>query len=142
MSRAQIFGNALACYLLRVLWQIPASDIGPLRAITRTAFDRLQMRDRAFGWTVEMQVSAAIKGMCVVETPVRWRARAAGYSKVGGTLVGVWRAGWGILGKIASLRLRHPFRSKYPLRYLSENRAELLSAHPPSDSSFSHRKQL
>lgn len=142
MSRAQIFGNELACFLLRVLWRIPASDIGPFRAITRQAYERLHMRDRAFGWTVEMQVVAALKGMRVVEVPVRWRARAAGFSKVGGTLLGVWRAGWGILGKIAGLRIRHLFGSKYPLNYLSENRAEFLGAHTPSDSTLSQRKQL
>lgn len=113
MSAAQKFGNGLACVLLRLLWNIPAADIGPFRAIKRTAFDRLNMEDRGFGWTVEMQVKAAALGLSVAEVPVHWRVRANGFSKIGGTLIGIWRAGRGILGKIFVLRRNLRFRLKH-----------------------------
>lgn len=117
MSLAQRFGNGLACVLLRWLWRIPTSDIGPYRVITHAAFDDLKLEDRAFGWTVEMQVKAAELDLSVREISVRWRARANGYSKVGGTLIGVWRAGWGILGKIAVLRLRSRSRPRSNVQF-------------------------
>jgi glycosyltransferase involved in cell wall biosynthesis len=103
MSAAQRFGNALACTLMRWLWRMPASDLGPYRAIRRNAFDALDLHDRSFGWTVEMQVRAFVLAQRVVERPVAWHARAAGVSKISGTLRGVFGAGIGILGMIARL---------------------------------------
>ncbi|BFM05602.1 glycosyltransferase family 2 protein [Halioxenophilus aromaticivorans] len=142
MSRAQTFGNALACFLMRVLWRIPASDIGPLRAITRTVFDQIELRDRGFGWTVEMQISAATAGFPIVEIPVRWRARAAGVSKIGGTWLGVMRAGWGILGKIAVVRLRDSFRDKQPIRYHCVDHCDAFTDLTFSETTHSPRKPL
>jgi glycosyltransferase involved in cell wall biosynthesis len=103
MSPAQRFGNALACMLMRWLWRMPVSDLGPYRAIRRDAFDALELNDRSFGWTVEMQVRAFVLAQRVVERPVAWHARAAGVSKISGTLRGVFGAGIGILGMIARL---------------------------------------
>jgi glycosyltransferase involved in cell wall biosynthesis len=103
MSAAQRFGNALACTLMRWLWRMPVSDLGPYRAIRRDAFDALDLHDRSFGWTVEMQVRAFVLAQRVVERPVAWHARAAGVSKISGTLRGVFGAGIGILGMIARL---------------------------------------
>lgn len=103
MSAAQRFGNALACTLMRWLWRMPVSDLGPYRAIRRDAFDALDLHDRSFGWTVEMQVRAFVLAQRVVERPVAWRARVAGVSKISGTLRGVFGAGIGILGMIARL---------------------------------------
>ena len=103
MSAPQRFGNALACALMRALWRIPAVDLGPHRAIRRSAFEQLDMRDRAFGWTVEMQVRAHLLGLRVAQRPVAWRARRGGQSKISGTALGVVRAGCGILGVIAAL---------------------------------------
>ena len=109
MGLAQRHGNTLACALMRLLWRMPAHDLGPHRAIRRTALESLDMRDRSFGWTVEMQVRAHRLGLRVTEQPVRWRARAAGTSKISGTWRGVFGAGFGILGMIAHLwwRERH-----------------------------------
>lgn len=109
MGLAQRHGNALACALMRLLWRMPARDLGPHRAIRRTALESLDMRDRSFGWTVEMQVRAHRLGLHVIEQPVRWRVRAAGTSKISGTWRGVVGAGFGILGMIARLwwRERH-----------------------------------
>lgn len=103
MSLSQSFGNALACALMRLIWRMPARDLGPYRAIERQAFDRLAMTDRGFGWTVEMQVLAHRRGLRVAERDVGWHRRAGGHSKVSGTWRGVLGAGVGILGMIARL---------------------------------------
>ena len=103
MSISQRLGNWLACALMRWIWRMPVQDLGPYRAIRRDAFDALDMQDRDFGWTVEMQVRAQLLGLRVVQVPVDWRSRAAGVSKISGTLRGVVGAGLGILGMIARL---------------------------------------
>jgi glycosyltransferase involved in cell wall biosynthesis len=103
MTFTQRFGNGLACWLMRVLWRMPVADLGPHRAIYRTAFDALDMRDRSFGWTVEMQVRAHVLGLRVAQLPVRWHARTGGVSKISGTVRGVVGAGVGILAMIARL---------------------------------------
>ena len=106
MTAPQRWGNALACALMRLIWGVPARDLGPYRAIRRSAFDALHMRDRAYGWTVEMQVRAHRIALRVVQCPVAWHARIAGRSKISGTLRGVFGAGVGILGMIARLWLQ------------------------------------
>lgn len=93
-------GNALATFLIRRLYGVTYTDLGPFRAIRREALDRLGMVDRDFGWTVEMQVKAARLGLRAIEVPVRYRRRHAGTSKVTGTLSGTVRAGWTILRTI------------------------------------------
>lgn len=103
MTATQRFGNGLACALMRLLWRMPVNDLGPHRAIRRDAFDALDMHDRSFGWTVEMQVRAHVLGLRVSQCPVRWHARAGGVSKISGTLRGAVGAGLGILGMIARL---------------------------------------
>ena len=125
MSSTQRFGNGLACWLMRCIWRMPAADLGPYRAIRRHAFDALDMQDRSFGWTVEMQVRAHVLGLRVHEVPVTWRARTAGVSKISGTWRGVFGAGVGILGMIARLwwqerqRARHrPGADVFPARPL------------------------
>ena len=106
MTAPQRWGNALACALMRLIWGVPAHDLGPYRAIRRSAFDALHLRDRAYGWTVEMQVRAHRIGLRVAQCPVAWHARIAGQSKISGTLRGVFGAGVGILGMIARLWLQ------------------------------------
>ncbi len=94
------FGNALATVLIRWLYGVSYTDLGPFRAIRRETLERIGMCDRDFGWTVEMQVKAARLGVVAVEVPVSYRRRLAGASKVTGTLAGTVRAGWKILGTI------------------------------------------
>jgi glycosyltransferase involved in cell wall biosynthesis len=91
-----IFGNKLACFLIRILFGQRYSDLGPFRAITFVALRKLQMRDTNFGWTVEMQIKAARQRLRIVEVPVNYRPRI-GYSKITGTLWGTVRAGYKIL---------------------------------------------
>lgn len=96
-------GNALATFLIRRLYGVSYTDLGPFRAVRRDALQRLRMEDRDFGWTVEMQVKAARLGLRAIEVPVSYRRRRAGTSKVTGSLSGTVRAGWKILSTI----LRH-----------------------------------
>jgi hypothetical protein len=70
------------------------SDIGPYRAIRLPLLRKLEMRDRAFGWPVEMVVNAAAAGARIVEVPVSHAPRQGGHSKVSGTLSGSVRAGY------------------------------------------------
>ncbi|HMA19007.1 MAG TPA: glycosyltransferase family 2 protein [Thermoanaerobaculia bacterium] len=94
------FGNALACSLIRLLLRHRYTDLGPFRAIRWEALQRLEMADRDFGWTVEMQVKAVIEGLRIAEIPVSYRRRV-GVSKITGTLSGTLRAGSKILRTIA-----------------------------------------
>jgi glycosyltransferase involved in cell wall biosynthesis len=102
---AQAFGNALSPALLRLLWGAHVSDLGPFRAIRWEALERLRMRDRDYGWTVEMQARAFAAGLRVLEVPVSYRRRRLGRSKVSGTLRGVAGAGSKILWTITRVRL-------------------------------------
>ncbi|WP_432199686.1 glycosyltransferase [Erythrobacter sp. W53] len=96
MSVPQRFGNWLAPALVRLIWGVRYTDLGPYRAIRRDALDRLAMADRDFGWTIEMQVRAAKQQMRITERPARYRRRV-GVSKISGTARGVIAAGCKIL---------------------------------------------
>ena len=109
LTPQQRFGNALACRLIRLVWGMGYTDLGPFRVIRRAALDRLQMRDETWGWTVEMQVRAARLGLRVREVPVGYRRRI-GHSKISGTLMGTIKAGWKILWVIAAEALARPTR--------------------------------
>ena len=107
------FGNRLACFLMRALFGARYTDLGPMRALSIPALERMGMRDRDFGWTVEMQLKASSLSLRTLEVPVSYRPRV-GASKITGTLLGTLRAGWKILGWIAAWRLRlwlRPLRS-------------------------------
>ncbi len=101
LTPPQRFGNALATWLIARLYGFRYTDLGPFRAVRRALLERLGMRDRSFGWTVEMQVRALRLGARVAEVEVSYRKRAAGRSKVSGTLRGSLKAGWFILVTIA-----------------------------------------
>lgn len=100
MTVPQRVGNWLAPALVRAIWGVRYTDLGPFRAIRRDGLIRLAMTDRDFGWTIEMQVRAAKLGLRIAERPVRYRKRV-GQSKISGTLRGVIAAGWKILYVIA-----------------------------------------
>jgi hypothetical protein len=100
MTWPQRFGNWLAPMLIRLVWGVCFTDLGPLRAIRRSALEQLDMKDRNFGWTIEMQVRAAKLGMKSAELPVSYRRRI-GISKISGTISGVFGAGTKILFIIA-----------------------------------------
>lgn len=104
LTAAQAFGSRLAALLLKLLFGLAATDLGPFRAIRWQSLEALGMRDRDFGWTVEMQARAARSGLRVVEVPARYRPRI-GRSKISGTVRGALGAGWKILFTIARVRL-------------------------------------
>jgi len=91
-----VFGNRLATTLIRLFWGFRYTDLGPFRAVTWAALERVQMADRDFGWTVELQIKALAHRLRVVEVPVSYRKRI-GVSKVTGTVYGTVMAGYKIL---------------------------------------------
>ncbi|RMI02444.1 MAG: glycosyltransferase family 2 protein [Calditrichaeota bacterium] len=105
------FGNWLACRLMRLFWGVQYTDLGPFRAIRHSALCFLEMRDRNYGWTVEMQIKAAQRGVRAKEIPVRYRKRI-GKSKVSGTIRGVIGAGTKILSTIFLSAIEWHFRGK------------------------------
>jgi glycosyltransferase involved in cell wall biosynthesis len=102
----QEFGNWLATGLIRILYGFRYSDLGPFRAIRRDVLEKLQMRERNYGWTIEMQVRAIEEGLQIMEVPVRYRPRAAGVNKVSGNLKASLMAGYKIISTVLRLRLR------------------------------------
>jgi len=96
LTPQQRFGNWLATRLIALIYRHRYTDLGPFRAIRRELLDRIAMRDRRYGWTVEMQVRALQLGARVSEVPVKYRKRI-GRSKISGTVTGVIKAGWWIL---------------------------------------------
>jgi hypothetical protein len=97
------FGNWLATGWIRLWYGFRYTDLGPFRAIRRDSLDRLGMRDRDWGWTLEMQVRALHAGLRVTEVPVRYRRRV-GRSKISGTLLGSARAARKIVWTMWTLR--------------------------------------
>jgi len=92
MLISQIFAAWLAGVLLRLLYRVSYTDMGPFRAIARQALSRLHMREETYGWNLEMQMRAAQCGLRIREVPVSYRKRAGGESKVAGSLSGSVRA--------------------------------------------------
>lgn len=113
LTTLQRFGNWLSTHLIAMVWHVRFTDLGPMRIIGRDALARLNMRDRTFGWTVEMQARAAQLGLRVSEFPVRYAKRRHGKSKVSGTVFASLRAGIRILWTILRCCLL-PLRATMP----------------------------
>ncbi len=99
MTVAQIFGNRLATFLLWKLYKVKFTDLGPFRAVKWDCLLKMDMQDKTYGWTVEMQVKAAKLKMKTTEVPVRYRKRI-GFSKISGTVRGTVLAGYKIITTI------------------------------------------
>jgi len=99
MTPQQRFGNWLATFLMRLFFGAKFTDLGPFRAIRYPALMHLQMEDKTYGWTVEMQLKAIKQDLSYTEVPVRYKKRI-GVSKVSGTVKGTIFAGVKILGWI------------------------------------------
>ena len=102
MMPQQVFGNWLATNLIRLIYKYEFTDLGPFRAIRYDQLLSLNMEDKTFGWTVEMQVKAAKMKLKCTEVPVTYRKRI-GVSKVSGTIRGTILAGHKILWTIFKL---------------------------------------
>ena len=96
MTPQQVFGNWLATFLIRLFFGYTFTDLGPFRAIRYDKLLEINMIDKNYGWTVEMQIKAAKKKMRCTEVPVTYRRRI-GVSKVSGTVKGTIMAGYKII---------------------------------------------
>jgi len=101
----QIFGNWLACFLMKLFFKATFTDLGPFRAIKYNKLLALNMTDKTYGWTVEMQLKALKQQFSYVEVPVRYKKRI-GVSKVSGTIKGAIFAGVKILTWIFKYSLK------------------------------------
>ncbi|MGB0839837.1 MAG: glycosyltransferase family 2 protein [Chitinophagales bacterium] len=110
MTIPQVFGNWLATTLIRWIYGVQFTDLGPFRTIKWQQLLVLDMQDVDFGWTVEMQVKAAKRGLKSTEVAVNYRRRKAGKSKVSGTIRGTFLAGHKILWTI----FREAFSKNHP----------------------------
>ena len=98
MAPHQRFGNWLTAAIMRRIYRIEVTDLGPFRAIRSDVYAALDMTEMTFGWPTEMTLRCATSGARIVEVPVTWQARSAGESKVSGTVVGSVKAAGHILG--------------------------------------------
>lgn len=104
LTPQQRFGNGLAAVLLRLLYGVRVTDIGPFRVIRRQELLGLNMQEMTYGWSVEMIARAARNGLRVKEVPVSYRNREGGESKVSGNFQASIRAGYRIIGTIFRVR--------------------------------------
>ncbi len=124
----QAFGNRLAASLIRLLYGVKISDLGPFRAARADALRALALEETTYGWAVEMILKGALAGFRVVEVPVSYHPRI-GKSKISGTLKGTVGAAWFIL----SLIVRYYFRQ-------SKSRDATASV-GPGTTNHSHKKR-
>jgi glycosyltransferase involved in cell wall biosynthesis len=102
----QRLGNWVATMAIRVLYGHRYTDLGPYRAIRKDALDRLRMRDRNYGWTIEMQIRAIDEHLRIKEIPVSYAVRAAGENKISGNVRACIAAAYRIIVTIWRLRFR------------------------------------
>jgi glycosyltransferase involved in cell wall biosynthesis len=110
MGVHQRFGNWLTAAIMRRLYRVSVTDLGPYRAIRADLLQSLAMSEMTFGWPTEMMVKSARRGARIIEVPVTWRTRNAGESKVSGTIKGTILAGYYLL----SVTVKHAFGPNPP----------------------------
>lgn len=108
MNFQQIFSGRIAGLITRFLYGVRYTDMCPFRAIRRDALERLSMKEKTYGWNLEMQMRAARAGLRILEVPVNHRCRTGGRSKVSGTVRGTFVAG----ARIIATLLRIAFEQK------------------------------
>jgi len=108
LTPQQVFGNWLACFLMKILYKSSFTDLGPFRAIRWSTLEKLQMSDKTYGWTIEMQLKVLRQKIAYQEVPVSYKKRI-GVSKVSGTVKGTIFAGMKIMGWI----FKHYLSKKY-----------------------------
>jgi hypothetical protein len=100
MNFQQIFSGRIAGLIMRFLYGVRYTDMCPFRAIRHDALERLSMKEKTYGWNLEMQMRAARAGLRILEVPVNHRCRTGGQSKVSGTLRGTFVAGARIIAAL------------------------------------------
>lgn len=109
MTAMQKYGSAFAAAVITARFAVRTTDLGPFRAIHRRCLEQMNMQDKTWGWTIEMQVKAARMGLRCKEVPVQWGHRLGGKPKVAGTLKGTL----GASRKIGSWMLGAVFGSRF-----------------------------
>jgi hypothetical protein len=110
MNFQQVFAGRVAGWLLSILYGVRYSDMCPFRAIRRDVLEKLSIREKTYGWNLEMQMKAARAGLRILEVPVSHRCRTGGVSKVSGTLRGTFVASARIIAtlvRIAAEKKKH-----------------------------------
>ena len=102
----QAFGNRLAAGLIRILYGLQISDLGPFRAARADVLRKLALEEATYGWAVEMILKGTLAGSRVLEVPVSYYPRI-GESKISGTVKGTVGAAWFILSLIVRYYFRH-----------------------------------
>jgi len=112
LSLQQRVGNQLASWIIRCLWSYPITDLGPFRAIRYSSYQQLNMQEKNYGWTIEMQLKALRRELKVIEIPV---SALCGKSPsiVSGTIKGVLGATYKILGGIFYFGIYDHYKNKY-----------------------------
>ena len=99
----QVVAGYMIGFMLRLLYGVRSTDMGPFRAIRRDTLESLELREETYGWPLEMQMRAAQAGVPTIEVPVDYRRRAGGDSKIAGTVRGSVLAATRILITLARL---------------------------------------
>jgi len=105
MNFHQVIAGYMIGFLLRMLYGVRSTDMGPFRAIRRDTYERLNLREETYGWPLEMQMRAARARVRTMEVPVDYRRRAGGHSKIAGTVRGSVLAASRILVTFARLAI-------------------------------------
>ena len=103
MNIQQVFAGRFAGWLMSIFYGVRYTDMCPFRAIRCNALERIGMRERTYGWNLEMQMKAARARLRILEIPVNHRRRAGGKSKVSGTLRGTFLAGARIMATLVRI---------------------------------------
>lgn len=103
MDFHQVIAGYMVGYVLRFLYGVRSTDMGPFRAIRRDVLESLKLREETYGWSLEMQMRAGRARVRTTEVPVNYRRRAGGQSKVAGTVRGSLRAATRILTTLARI---------------------------------------
>jgi glycosyltransferase involved in cell wall biosynthesis len=106
MNPHQVFAGYMVGAILRVLYGVKSTDMGPFRAIRRDTLEKLKLREETYGWPLEMQMRAAQAQVRTMEVPVDYRRRAGGHSKIAGTVRGSILAATRILVTLARLAIQ------------------------------------
>ena len=108
MLPSQVFAGWLAGTLMRWRLGVAYTDMGPMRVISRAAFEKMHMSEMTYGWNIEMQIRAAQLGLRIREMPTGCRVRQGGQSKVSGSLKASFQAATRILQLLARLTGNKP----------------------------------
>ncbi len=105
MNFHQVFAGYMVGFIIRILYRVRSTDMGPFRAIRRETLESLGMREETYGWPLEMQMRAARAHVRILEVPVDYRRRAGGHSKIAGTVRGSLLAATRILATLARIAI-------------------------------------